>query len=49
VIRTLGYTGWQLDPGAYPRLTAWYGRVCARDAWKAAVAVEEGIFKGLGI
>jgi glutathione S-transferase len=49
VIRTLGYTGWALDAGAYPRLSAWYGRVSARDAWKAAVAVEEGIFKALGI
>lgn len=49
VIRTLGYTGWQLDAGTYPRLATWYGRVSGRDAWKAAVAVEEGIFKGLGI
>ena len=49
VIRTLGYTGWQLDAGAYPRLAAWHGRVTARDGWKAAVAVEEGIFKSLGI
>ena len=48
-IRTLGYTGWKLDAAAYPRLTAWYGRVTARDGWKAAVAVEEGIFKSLGI
>ena len=49
VIRTLGYTGWQLDTATYPRLAAWYGRVSARDGWKAAVAVEDGIFKGLGI
>jgi glutathione S-transferase len=49
VIRTLGYTGWQLDAGAYPRLAAWHARVSARDGWKAAVAVEEGIFKALGI
>ncbi|HEY6815759.1 MAG TPA: glutathione S-transferase family protein [Croceibacterium sp.] len=49
VIRTLGYTGWDLDAAAYPRLTAWYGRVTARDGWKAAVEVEAGIFKALGI
>ena len=49
VIRTLGYTGWQLDTAAYPRLAAWYGRVSARDGWMAAVAVEDAIFKGLGI
>jgi len=49
VIRTLGYAGWQLDSSTCPRLAAWYGRVAARDAWQAAVAVEEGIFKALGI
>jgi glutathione S-transferase len=49
VIRTLGYTGWELDAGAYPRLTAWFGRVTAREAWQAAAEVEAGIFKGLGI
>ena len=48
-IRTLGYTGWQIDAATYPRLAAWYGRVSARDGWKAAVAVEEGIFKTLGL
>jgi glutathione S-transferase len=49
VIRTLGYTGWELDAGRYPRLAAWYGRVAGRDAWKAAAEVEAGIFKALGI
>ena len=49
VIRTLGYAGWELDAGTYPRLAAWYGRVAGRDAWKAAAAVEAGIFKALGI
>jgi glutathione S-transferase len=49
VIRTLGYTGWKLDAAAHPRLAAWHDRVTARDSWKAAVAVEEGIFKTLGI
>lgn len=41
--RTLGYAGWDLDAAAYPRLAAWYGRVQARDGWKAAVAVEEKV------
>ncbi len=49
VIRTLGYTGWTLDVGTYPRLAAWHGRVAGRAGWKAAVAVEEGIFKTLGM
>jgi glutathione S-transferase len=44
VVRTLGYTGWQLDPAAYPRLVAWYGRVTGRAGWKAAVDVEEAVF-----
>jgi glutathione S-transferase len=48
-LKTLSYTGYALDAAAYPRLTAWYGRVTARDGWKAAVAVEERIFKSLGI
>jgi glutathione S-transferase len=48
-IRTLSYTGWQLDAASYPLLAAWYGRVTARDGWKAAAAVEERIFKALGM
>src|SRR5690606_14668521 len=32
-IRTLGYAGWELDSAAYPRLSAWYGRVQERAGW----------------
>lgn len=43
VIRTLGYTGWEIDAGAYPRLAAWYGRVAGREGWKAAAEVEQAV------
>ena len=43
VIRTLAYAGWELDAAAYPRLTAWYGRVQAREGWKAAAEIEKSI------
>lgn len=43
VIRTLGYAGWQLDAGAYPRLAAWYGRVSERKGWKSAAEVEQAV------
>lgn len=49
VIRTLGYTGWELDSAAYPRLAAWYGRVTARPAWQAATEIENRILGGLGL
>ncbi|KRA83844.1 glutathione S-transferase family protein [Altererythrobacter sp. Root672] len=44
VIRTLGYTGWELDASAYPQLSAWFGRVQQREGWKAAVEIEKAIF-----
>lgn len=47
-LRTLGYAGWELDANAYPRLSAWFGRVQQRPGWKAAAATEEAIFKALG-
>ena len=43
VVRTLGYTGWEIDAGAYPRLAAWFGRVDEREGWKAAVDVEQAV------
>ena len=46
-IRTLGYTGWQLDAGSYPKLAAWFGRVSERNGWKAAVAVEDEMFRAM--
>lgn len=42
-IRTLGYAGWQLDAGAYPRVAAWHARVQERAGWKAAVEVEQAV------
>lgn len=47
-LRTLGYTGWQIDTAAYPKLAAWFRRVEEREGWKAAIAVEDAIFKALG-
>jgi glutathione S-transferase len=47
VIRTLGYTGMELDAEAYPKLAAWFGRVTAREGWRAAAAIEDGVFAAL--
>ncbi len=47
-IRTLGYAGWELDSAAYPRLSAWYGRVQERAGWQAAVDVESKIMAAAG-
>ncbi|MBO9518658.1 MAG: glutathione S-transferase family protein [Porphyrobacter sp.] len=44
VIRTLGYTGWELDAAAYPQLAAWFGRVQQRAGWQAAVEIEKAVF-----
>ena len=49
VIRTLGYAGWELDAGAYPRVAAWYGRVQQRDGWQAAAAQEKALLAGSGL
>jgi glutathione S-transferase len=49
VIRTLGYASWELDSGAYPRLSAWYERVRARAGWQAASAMEDRIFAAAGL
>jgi glutathione S-transferase len=46
--RTLGYAGWNLDGAAWPRLAAWYGRVQAREGWKAAVEVETKLMAAVG-
>jgi glutathione S-transferase len=43
VIRTLGYTGWELNATAYPKLAAWYGRVQEREGWKSAAEVEQAV------
>ena len=49
VIRTLGYAGWELDAGAYPRVAAWYGRVQQRDGWQAAAAQEKALLAASGL
>jgi glutathione S-transferase len=46
-IKTLGYTGWSLDPGRHPKLAAWYGRVSARAAWQQAADEEDAIFASM--
>lgn len=49
VIRTLGYAGWELSGAAYPRLSAWYGRVRERPGWQAASRIEDQIFTAAGL
>ena len=49
VLKTLDYTGWQLDASAYPRLSAWFARVGARPGWQKAAAQEKAIFEGAGL
>ena len=46
-IKTLGYTGWTLDPATYPKLAAWYGRVTERAAWQQASDEEDAIFASM--
>jgi glutathione S-transferase len=46
-IKTLGYTGWSLDPARYPKLAGWYDRVRERPAWQAAADQEDAIFASL--
>jgi glutathione S-transferase len=46
-IKTLGYTGWTIDPSAYPKLAAWYGRVTERPAWQQAADEEDAIFASM--
>ena len=48
-LKTLSYAGWKLDPATYPRLSAWFGRVCARPAWHEAAEQERAIFAGAGL
>lgn len=48
IIRTLGYTGWELKAEEWPRLAAWNERVNARPAWQAASRIEDRIFAAAG-
>jgi glutathione S-transferase len=43
VLRTLGYTGWELDRAVYPHLSAWFARVQDRAGWKAAAETEQAV------
>jgi glutathione S-transferase len=46
-IKTLGYTGWALDPAIYPKLAAWYARVSERAAWQQAAGEEDAVFASM--
>ena len=46
-IKTLGYTGWSLDPSSHPKLAAWYGRVTGRAAWQKAAEEEAAVLASL--
>jgi glutathione S-transferase len=46
-VKTLGYTGWTLDPASYPKLGAWYDRVTQRPAWQQAAEEEAAVFASL--
>lgn len=48
-IRTLAYAGWELDAAAWPRLSAWYGRVQERESWQAAAEVEKALVEAAGL
>lgn len=43
-IKTLSYAGWKVDSSRHPKIVAWFGRVCEREAWKKVAADEAGIF-----
>jgi glutathione S-transferase len=47
-IKTLGYAGWSLDAAAYPKLSAWFGRVTQRAAWQQAAEEETTVLASLG-
>jgi glutathione S-transferase len=47
-IKTLGYAGWSLDAAAYPKLSAWFGRITQRAAWQQAAEEETTVLASLG-
>jgi glutathione S-transferase len=47
-IRTMSYAGWTVDAARYPRLVAWYGRLCERPAWQQVFAHEKATFAAIG-
>ena len=48
VIRTMAYGRWEPDAAKYPLTVAWYGRVCARPAWRKVAEEEAAVFARLG-
>jgi glutathione S-transferase len=48
VIKTLSYGQWQPDPAAYPKVIAWFERVCARPAWAKVAEAEAQVFANMG-
>lgn len=49
VLRSFAYAGWTLDETAFPKISAWYGRVTARPAWKAVAEIESQVMAGAGL
>ena len=47
-IKTLGYGQWAPDPAKYPKIVAWYERVCARPAWVQVAEREAALFAAFG-
>jgi glutathione S-transferase len=43
VFKAFAYADWQVDAAAWPKIAAWYGRVCERPAWQEAAQVENAI------
>lgn len=43
----LEHAGEHIDAGRWPRLAAWYGRVCARPSLRALIAEEKAAFASL--
>ena len=46
-VKTLTYTGWNLDKADHRKLCAWYDRVTARPAWQQVAEREGAIFASL--
>jgi len=47
-LRSFAYAGWEIDRSAFPRLAAWYSRVCERPAWKSVAQVEGAVMTAAG-
>lgn len=48
-LRSFAYAGWKLDEAAFPKTTAWYGRVTERPAWQAVAETERQIMASVGL